>query len=921
MLPQAVRWLAREWTGAGPLDLADRLVVVPTKQAGRRLRAALAEHAAGRGQAVFAPRVVTPEWLVAPGAEEDVAPRLQTMLAWAQVLLGLELDACRAVFPVDPPVRDFAWALRLAEQFTALQRTLGESGLTLAEVAARTPSNFGERLRWEQLGELGRRHAATLARAGWREPQAARLATASTPPPLDGVARIVVLAVPDPLPLALTALAAHARTRPVDVVVFAPEREADHFDAWGRPVPEAWRGRSAPFADFSAQVHLLPDATAQAGAIADLASRHAAPDGVLALGVADPTLTPLLAGALERAGRPAFDPAGERHDAHGFYAFLTALAAFAREALFGHVIALARAPEIVAWLRAELDAAFTAERWLAQLDALHAKHLPATLADALRHARADRKGDFAVARAGLEQLAALRDLLEREKFGAGAEQALTRIFAARTIDPTQPADRRFRESAATWGEVMRLCAEAAENFPGVARDAWWELALRLFGAERREAEKPAGALELQGWLELPYEDAPHVVVAGVNDGAVPEAVTGDVFLPESLRTLLGLKTNDARFARDAYLLHALVASRRAAGRVDVLVGKVSTAGEPLRPSRLLLQCDDAELPARIAHLFRPLGSRASLPAWERSWKLRPRRAPLPTRLSPTSFRSYLACPFRFYLKHVLGMDAVDAEKRELDVFDFGSLCHDPLEKLADAAWRDCTDERALADFLVAEFDRVAVARFGPTPAVPLVAQLESARQRLRAAARVQAAERAAGWVIHAVERPFQIDFGGLVLSGRIDRIDRHAETGAWRVIDYKTSDTPKPPADAHLATPRDGAPDWTRVTVGGRERQWVDLQLPLYLHALPLALPGAEGRASCGYFNLPKAAASTALAAWDDYPPDLHAAALRCAEEIAAAVRAGKFWPPNEDIRPEQDDFGALFHRGAADSIAWEVTP
>jgi predicted signal transduction protein with EAL and GGDEF domain len=49
LLPQAVAWLAREWSGAGPLNLSSWLVVVPTRQAGRRLREALAKLAARKG--------------------------------------------------------------------------------------------------------------------------------------------------------------------------------------------------------------------------------------------------------------------------------------------------------------------------------------------------------------------------------------------------------------------------------------------------------------------------------------------------------------------------------------------------------------------------------------------------------------------------------------------------------------------------------------------------------------------------------------------------------------------------------------------------------------------------------------------------------------------------------------------------------
>lgn len=912
LLPQAVAWFARDWDGRTPLDLSSALVIVPTRQAGRRLRAALAEHAAGRGQAVFPPRVIEPKSLVAPPADAaDVATALESTLAWTQVLLDADLDAARAVFPVDPPERSFAWALRLAEKFTRLQGELAEGELRLEDVAARAPADFAERARWVELGELGRQHAAALRRRGKVEPQQARLRVAAEPPALAGIARIVLLAVPDPLPLALTALAHHGARVPIDVLVAAPADEAAAFDAWGRPLPASWERRDPPWTDFSAQVRLLPDAVAQAEWLAQLARRYPQPDGSLGLGVAAAEIAPLAENALERGGVAAFNPAGEPHRAHGFFQFLAALADFGREPTFEHTLALARAPETLDWLTHEFGGGFRAAEWLQQLDELHAEHLPATLFDARRHARAP------AATRGLALLAELRDTWAAEDFATGAERLLTRIFAGRRLDPARAEDRRFADAAEAWAEVVRECAAAAAAFASVRREEWWEIALRRFGETVREAEKPAGAVELQGWLELPFEDAPHLVIAGANDGAVPDAVVGDAFLPESLRAQIGLKTNAARFARDACVLHALVASRRAGGRVDVLLGKTSAAGDPLKPSRLLLQCRDADLPARIAHLFRPLESRAALPAWERAWVLRPRRSAAPGRVSVTGFRSYLACPFRFFLRHVLKMEALDAGKRELDVFDFGRLCHTPLEKFAEPPWRDCKDEATLAAMLVEELDREARARFGDAPTVPVVAQLESARQRLRWAARVQAAQRAEGWVVHAIERGFEVEIGGLKVRGQIDRIDRHERTGAWRVVDYKTSDAAKRPVEAHLDAPWDCAPAWARVTVDGRERQWIDLQLPLYLHALPSVVPEATGRAACGYFNLPKAATATVLAEWTDYTPELHADALRCAEQVAAAVRGGVFWPPNEEVRPDDDDFAALFHRGVAESVEW----
>ena len=123
-MAQAVEWLAAGWGGEAPLDLANRLVVVPTRQAGRRLREALAEHASRRGQAVFPPRVMTPDALLTHGLPTGVAARIESLLAWVDVVREVDLADCRDVFPVDPPERNAAWALALGAAATAwLART------------------------------------------------------------------------------------------------------------------------------------------------------------------------------------------------------------------------------------------------------------------------------------------------------------------------------------------------------------------------------------------------------------------------------------------------------------------------------------------------------------------------------------------------------------------------------------------------------------------------------------------------------------------------------------------------------------------------------------------------------------------------------------------------------------------------------
>jgi ATP-dependent helicase/nuclease subunit B len=913
---QAAAWLAQDWTDKGPLDLSAVWVIVPTRQSGRRLREALAEYAAKRNSAVLAPRVVLPEDLLAPAADGPTpvaASSLATQLAWAEVLRGADLEEFRAVFPVDPPARHFAWAARLAAQLQRLQATLGENGLRLRDVVHRAGDGLPEIERWRQLAELERRCDAVLQGCGLIEPQAARIGAARGQSLPVGLKRIVMLATPDPLPLAIGVLVKFAQTLTVDVVGFGPADGADLFDEWGRPHEEAWSHRPLVLPDFAGQVRLCADATEQALRVTVLARGYGQPEGALAVGVADAEVAPALENGLRHAGLAVFNPGGRARRRDGLHALLAVLAALVREPAFDTAQALARCPDFISWLGARAKGAFLPSAMLAELDELQARHLPATIVAALGHS-AQRPA----ARAALEGALELRTQLMGGEFPATAAAALGTLFRAQLV----AGDSALAESAEAWMEVLREAGEAQRHFSDLTTAEWWELVLTKYGDSLRFETRPAGAIDLLGWLELLWEDAPHLVVTGLNDGRVPETVTGDAFLPEALRARLGLKTNEARFARDAYLLAAFAACRTASGRLDLLVGKVSASGDPLRPSRLLLACPEAELPRRVAALFRPVpAARPGLP-WRRAWRLMPPVVAPPARVSVTAFRDYLRCPFRFYLKHALKMETIDPFKSELDALDFGTICHDALEAMGkEPALRDCTDPAELREFLLARVDRRARERYGAELTLPLIVQLESARQRLAHAAEVQSEQRAAGWVIEQVERKFELGLGAVTVSGKIDRIERHAESGAVRVIDYKTSDKGVSPLTAHVRSARraETAPDWARFTAGDKELVWTDLQLPLYLEALAGEFGVATG---AGYFNLPKAVGETVLQMWEGYDATWRAAARRCAEGVAAGVTGGIFWPPAEvPPRDEDDGFVGLFHHGTADSVNWRGEP
>ncbi len=915
------------------------MVVVSTRQSGRRLREALAQHAAAHGQAAFPPRVVSPEELIGEDipafdlrlstplpAAAGVASKHDSLLAWAHVFLALDLDEFPEVFPVAPPARSFSWAARLAREFQRLQSSLAENGLRMADVPGSDGGPFPELARWNQLAALERRHDAALARLDLIDPQAARIKRAREAAPPAGIDCIHILATPDPHPLALRLLARWSEAVPVAVIIHADAGTADSlFDPWGRPRVEAWSHRALELDDFESRVHLCADPSAQAGRIVEaIAAAIAASgakriDGILGIGLADPEIAAPLRNALARIGRAAYGPEGKPRRADPLHHLLRTLGELARDPSFANAAALARCPDALLWLAHEVHppGGFSAARLLQGLDELHARHLPATLEDARDHARALEPQSFPELARSLEFLEELASLMNADGFAEVSRAAPARIFGARRFELEREEDARAVESARAWAQVSDAVSAASIRFPRAATPDLWEIALQAFGETARFDDKPADAITWQGWLELPWDDSPHLVVAGLEDGRVPAAIVGDAFLPESLRERLGLKTNAARHARDAYLLQAIVSSR---ARCDLLLGKISAAGDPLRPSRLLLACADEELPRRVSFLFREVeASRASLP-WHRAWMLAPEQPPRPiTRMSVTGFRRYLECPFRFYLSQGLRMQDVDPHKAELDARDFGNLAHAAVEAMGrEGALRGCEDPAVLREFLLDKLDAHARSLYGARLSAPLIMQVESARQRLSRAAEVQAALHREGWEIEEVERPLEFHVGALLVRARIDRIDRHRETGARRVLDYKTADKPGDPRQKHARPRRPNDDDATLADfacfeIGTVPRVWLDLQLPLYLHALDT---GSDEPVTCGYFNLPKAANETAVALWEGYTQEWREAAWRCAEGIAEAVAAARFWPPGE-VKPDRDDFAPLFHHGAAESVAW----
>ncbi|MBE0431230.1 MAG: PD-(D/E)XK nuclease family protein [Dehalococcoidia bacterium] len=915
---------------SGPVDMEGQLIVTPTMEAGRRLREALATHCASQNTALLSPRVVTPAFFLDPEQEPArVASETEVTAVWANVLMTADLSQYSDFFPPPMPEQSFSWAMGTAGLLQTLRDTLAQGGLRIADIHVDYGSILEERERWSDMAGLEAAYLARLAELGLQDRCHMTMRRAERPEPAEGVERIVVAAVPDPTPLTLRALERLASRVDIDVLVHAPESMADHFDEWGRPITEKWNDSEIAIPEADRNVILTASLMSQSRKVVDIMAEesHRFGPADIALGVPNSDIKPFLTADLAEEDLVAFDPAGRSMTGHPLYRLLESFHALVTERTYAGFSAFLRHIDVLTFLNQRHT---LATRWLLQeLDEFQNERLPLGMEDITRHLALgprshERRSGFRNLRRAVAFVQEQLDSFQQQDMDTAVRSLLQTLYEVKTVKPGNPEHDEFIAASELIDDTLRELTSDVIDRLGIHKADALALLLQRLSKQPYYVERKGAVIDLEGWLELPWNGASLMIVTGMNDGFVPDSHLSAVFLPDTLRKQLGLRCDADRLARDAYLMRTLVESHRDEGRVCFLVSKTGATRDPLKPSRLLFRCRDTELVGRARRLF---GDPDDEPdSYPPAISFRLRADPptdtvadglAPRRLSVTQFRDYLACPFRFYLKIILGMEDLDDEKVEMDALDFGSLVHDVLASMTRSdEMATCEDYVKLADFLCAEAEKHVAERFGRPLPLQIRIQLDAARQRLRAAARVQVGLVKGGWRILDSEVRISAELCGLPVSGRIDRIDRHSQTGEIRILDYKTSDRPRNPEETHLASVVDEIADYMKVSVDGKAKRWIDLQLPLYRILLPRDKYSGS-RIEVGYFNLPQAIDETRVMIWQDLDDHLLESAVACAESIIEDIRRRRFWPPIEKV--EYDDFESLFPADVPDCVDVEA--
>ena len=615
----------------------------------------------------------------------------------------------------------------------------------------------------------------------------------------------------------------------VDVLIRAPEEKSELFDTLGCVIPNQWKEYEIQIPDENIEV--AGSVSSQANKLVhSIASLGQISKDDITIAITDRESIPLIQRQLDGYSIETRYAGGKSAMQSSAVKLLMAIGEFAKTRSFSSYASLVRHPKVVRMLAitgSDLhyldqycndhslheigDVWITPEprnKKYANNDALVELHNKVmTLVEPLIN---DLKQDVAAWSLQIRRL--FLTMYGDDELDTQSHHLAALEFIFKALDKLDSLPKRLRESIGdtSASQIFELLFE------------------ELVGDSIPEYPNP-NAIEVVEWLEALQDDAPYLFVVGMDTSLVTASMKKTAFLPDRLRQALRLETADRKLARDAHAMTAMQCSRKDHGHLGWIVARKNLTGDPLMPNPLLLRCNDDEILAnRIMRLVVDVGDESPDVPPKFGVQVSPETPtsvdiPNPNVLSithkpcikmnVTSFKDHIACPYRFWLRHVLKLREACDGKSELDHGDFGSLVHRVLQRFGhDESAKKSSDVETISTFLSKALDVEVERSFGKNPLPTVLLQAEIARQRLKSFAAIQAVEVAHGWNIVEAEKEVDLDFGTeeapFIVRGIIDRIDVH-ESGNVRVLDYKTGSNSA--REDH-----------------GTRNEWRNLQLPIY---------------------------------------------------------------------------------------------
>jgi ATP-dependent helicase/nuclease subunit B len=285
-------------------------------------------------------------------------------------------------------------------------------------------------------------------------------------------------------------------------------------------------------------------------------------------------------------------------------------------------------------------------------------------------------------------------------------------------------------------------------------------------------------ISIWGVLEARLQRADLLVLGGLNEGVWPALPAPDPWLPPRVRATLGMPTLEFRIGLSAHDFAS------ALGAPEVLITRARRdSRSPTIGSRFLLRLDaiSGRLPRDIVleRITRALDDPGPPSPADRPAPVPPPEQ-RPKEIWVTQVDRLKADPFAFYAHSILRLRELDDVDGDHTARWKGSAVHEVFEQWLLKDLCDPEKLRPRAEALLSEeaIHPMLRALWGPRlmEAIDALAQLEREN-------------RAEGRLPIAAEATGKAKISGIIVQGRVDRIDRLA-TGGLAIIDYKTGAPP-----------------------------------------------------------------------------------------------------------------------------------
>jgi ATP-dependent helicase/nuclease subunit B len=406
-----------------------------------------------------------------------------------------------------------------------------------------------------------------------------------------------------------------------------------------------------------------------------------------------------------------------------------------------------------------------------------------------------------------------------------------------------PLDSDSHQAVMAWREL--LAAFAAQDVVSARSNYAEALAtLRRMAGERVfQPQTPAAPVQVLGLLEASGLDFDSLWVMGLDDEGWPPSPRPNPFLPLDLQRTRGLPHASAE--RELEFARRLT-ERLAACAGNVVFSHPLNSGDEKRRASPLLQAFPELLPSDFPASYPGLA--AQLFAARAIETLSDEQAPA---LAPGSavkggthlFQYQAACPFRAFATLRLDARAPEEPEPGLDAKARGMLLHSALEVLWNALGSHAAlcamAEGALMDAISAAV-HVALEELARDRSQTLTGRfrdIEARRLTRLLRAWLEEEKQRAPFKVVAAEQKTTIKLGGLVVEGRMDRVDE-LDDGTRVILDYKSGETKIKKWEGE----RPDEPQLPLYAVDMHKRQPVAAALFAQLRAGDLAFNGLAAR-------------------------------------------------------------------------------